>query len=145
LQSESQSQWERGILACLADRTLIPRSPIGIDAFSRLEVVQTHAFEQNGLCLAAFGPACARVIGLGHEYEHSIEIIPPEAFKRRQKSMASLSAAAAQGKEWLLEDAAFVRDVTYLAKGGEATYFAERVGNGVMIHHLSAIGFSIPY
>lgn len=93
--------------------------------------------------MAAFGPACARVVELGGPYELSAEVVPPEAYKRRLKSANSVAAAAASGRE-VGPDEVFIRDVTYLAKSGEATYFAERVGSGIMIHALGAIGFSVP-
>lgn len=79
------------------------------------------------------------MIELGGPYQESAEVVPPEAYKRRLKS-----AAAAIGGRDLLPDEVFIRDVTYLAKSGEATYFAERVGSGIMIHALAATGFAVP-
>jgi hypothetical protein len=97
-----------------------------------LEIVLSRS--KTSVCIVAFGPSCIRATELGGSYDYSIEVIPPLAIKQRAKSNNSLASVAA-GRE--LEDI-FFRDVTYLAKTAEATFFAERVGNNVTIHTLAA-------
>lgn len=113
----------------------------GLNHFSRMEIILTSK-DKTRVCIAAFGPTSVRAIELGHPaYSESIEIIPPEALKRQQKSMNLTKGMRASGKE-VPEELVFVRDVAYLAKEGQCTFFAERVGGNVAIYSLGSAGYT---
>lgn len=117
----------------------VRRSAQGLDIFTRLEVLQTYS--KTRLSLLAFGPTSLRAIELGGPFSNSIEVIPADAYRRRLKSLQassnSLNNAANNGQS---AEEQFLRDVTYLAKVGEATFFSERVGNSIVLHALRAMG-----
>lgn len=112
----------------------------GLDVFSRLEIILTKG--KSSVCLVAFGPTTVRAIELGSIYERGIEAIPQEAAKRRAKSTQTVAPNHSSGTSRDPDDV-FLRDVTFLAKTGESSFFAERIGNGIVIHSLCAIGDAV--
>lgn len=124
-----------------AETVELPRQPMGLDHLSRLEVILT-SHDMTRVCIVAFGPTSIRAIELGHSTQpHSLEVIPYEALKRQTKSRAMVNTLKMQGKE-VFDEIVFVRDVTYLAKAGQCTFFAERVGSNVAIYSVGAAGYA---